>query len=139
MINSWLGIILALTAITLPFNLWIMWKFFQTVPISLEEAAIMCGATRFQAFYQVALPVAKPGIIAVGLFAYASSWGAYTIPLILGPDPSMFHITVGIEEFMREGQTDMPAVMAAITISAIPGIAFAYYLQRYILEGFRIR
>ncbi|WP_290815053.1 carbohydrate ABC transporter permease, partial [Halovivax sp.] len=97
LLNTYVGLILAITARVLPFSLWLMWKFFLNVPYSLEESAQMAGATRFQAFKDVALPMAKPGIIAVAILAFAFAWGDYTMALILMTDLDMFVITTGIE------------------------------------------
>ena len=100
--NNLLGLILAETALSVP-SLWLMWQFFQTVPVSLEESAQIGGATRFQAFKDISLPLAKPGMIAVALFSYAVSWNEYTIPKILMSDQTKWPLTVGIFTF-SEGQ-----------------------------------
>lgn len=139
LIDTYIGMILALTGVVLPFSLWIMWKFFQTVPESLEESAQMSGATRFEAFLHVALPMAKPGILAVSIFAYASTWNAFTIPLILAPSPEMYPLTVGINEFQRQATVDWGAIMAGVSLSIIPSILFVYFLQKHILEGFKMK
>ena len=138
MVDSYIGMILALTGVVLPFSLWIMWKFFQTVPESLEESAQMAGATQFEAFLHVSLPMAKPGVLAVSIFAYASAWNAFTIPLILAPSPEMYHLTVGINEFQRQATVDWGAIMAGVTLSIIPSLLFVYFLQKHILEGFKM-
>jgi len=137
MINSYIGLILAETALSLPFSLWLMWKFFQTVPLSLEESAQMAGASRFRAFYEIALPMAKPGMIAVAVFAYAGSWNAYTIPRVLMPDSSKWPLTVGVYSFVQQFDTSWGAVMAASALILIPSFLFVFFLQKYLLRGFR--
>lgn len=135
-INSYLGLILAETAISLPFSLWLMWKFFQTVPFSLEEAAQTMGASRFRAFYEVALPIAKPGMIAVAIFSYAISWNAYTMPRILLPDSDKWVLTVGIYSFTQQNSVMWGEVMAASSMVVLPAFVFVYFLQKYLLRGF---
>lgn len=137
MINSYPGLILAVTATSLPFSLWMMWKFFQTVPKSLEESAMMAGAPRFRAFYEIALPMAKPGMIAVAVFSYAIAWNAYTLPTVLMSDSSKWPLTVGIQAFLQTDAISWGALMAANAIAVIPSFLFVFFLQKYLLRGFR--
>lgn len=137
LLNSYLGLILAETALSLPFSLWLMWKFFQTVPESLEESARMAGSSRFRALYDVALPMAKPGMIAVAVFSYAVSWNAYTIPKILMKDVARWPLTVGIYSFTQQNRILWGEVMAASALTILPGFIFVYFLQKYLLRGFR--
>lgn len=137
MINSYPGLILAETAVALPFSLWLMWKFFQTVPVSLEESAQMAGASRFRAFYEIAIPMAKPGMIAVGVFSYAVSWNQYTIPLVIMTDASKWPLTVGVTSFSNANQIMWGQVMAASAMVILPSFLFVYFLQKYLLRGFR--
>lgn len=136
-INSFPGLILAMTARALPFSLWLMWKFFQTVPYSLEESAQMAGASRFRAFYEIALPMAKPGVIAIAIFSYALSWNEYTIPKILMPETNKWVLTVGIDSFVQQNQVLWGHIMAASTLMLIPSFLFIFFLQKYLLRGFR--
>lgn len=137
LVNSYLGLVFAITAVSLPFCLWLMWKFFQTVPISLEESAQMAGATRFRAFYEIALPMAKPGIIAVSLFSFSIAWNAYTIPKIIMPSSDKWVLTVGIDTLTLADQVFWGEIMAASVLAMIPPIIFVFLLQKYLLQGFR--
>jgi multiple sugar transport system permease protein len=136
-LNTYLGVILAVTAISLPFGLWLMWKFFQTVPESLEESAKMSGATQFQAFYEIALPLATPGSIAVAVYSYAVAWNAYTIPRVLLSDEALWPLTVGIDTFTRQQNVLWGQIMGASALAIIPAFLFVYFLQKYLLRGFR--
>ena len=136
-LNTYLGMVLAETAISLPFSLWLMWKFFQTVPVSLEESAQMAGASRFQAFYDIALPMAKPGMIAVAVQAFAVSWNAFTLPKILVPALENWPLTVGLFSYTQLNQTLWGQLMAASAMTILPAFVFVYFLQRYLLRGFR--
>ncbi len=136
-LNSYLGLILALTALSLPFSVWMLWKFFQAVPKSMEESAHMMGATRFGAFYDVALALAKPGIIAIAVFSYAIAWNAYTIPKIIVPDSSKWVLTVGLHSFIEGDLINWGEIMAGSALAVIPAFLFVYFLQKYLLEGFR--
>lgn len=138
LINSHIGLILAVTATALPFGIWLMWKFFQNVPMSLEESARMSGAPPFRAFYEIALPMAKPGVIAVAIFSYATAWGSYTIPRIIMPTSENWPLTVGIHMFTIQKQTLWGEVMAASVMMVIPAFVFVFSLQKYLLEGFDV-
>jgi multiple sugar transport system permease protein len=137
-INSRMGIVLAETAKTLPFAIWLMWRFFESVPESLEESAMMAGATRFRAFYEIALPQAKPGIIAVAVLAYAMSWDEYTIPKVLGPDQDVWVLTVGLDALIQQSTVLWGPVMAASSLILIPSFLFIFFLQKHMLTGFRL-
>lgn len=139
MLNTYLGVILAETALALPFSLWLMWQFFQTVPESLEESALVGGATRFHAFKDIALPMAKPGMIAVAIFAYAIGWNNFTLPLVILTDKQMWPLTVGIQSFVRGYNILWNQVMAGTFLMIIPSFLFVLFLQSYILRGFRVR
>lgn len=135
--NSLLGLVLAETALSLPFSLWLMWQFFQTVPTSLEESAQIEGATRFQAFKDIALPLAKPGMIAVALFSYAISWNEYTIPKILMTEQAKWPLTVGLFTFSEGQRVFWGQIMAASMLIVVPAFVFVIFLRKYLLEGFR--
>lgn len=136
-LNTFFGLILAITARVLPFSLWLMWRFFLTVPYTLEESAQMAGATRFQAFKDIALPNAKPGVIAVAILAFAFAWGDFTMAWILMSELQKFPITVGIERtFFAGGQIDWGLVLAGSSIALIPPLLFVYFLEKYYIRGF---
>lgn len=136
MINSRVGLIFAEMAITLPFSLWLMWQYFQTVPYSLEESARMEGATRFRAFYDIALPMAKPGMVAVGVFSFAVAWNQFTIPSVLMTDNAKWVLVQGLNGLKTQDQILWNQVMAASALSVIPPFLFVFFLQKYLLEGF---
>jgi len=136
-IDSLFGLVLAETAISLPFGIWLMWKFFQTVPISLEESAQMAGASRFRAFYEIALPMAKPGMVAVAVFSYAVSWNEFTMPSVLLVNNESWVLTLGLFSFTQQNQVLWSQLMAACALTVIPSFLFVYFLQRNLLRGFR--
>lgn len=136
-IDSLFGLILAETAISLPFGIWLMWKFFQTVPVSLEESAQMAGASRFRAFYEIALPMAKPGMVAVAVFSYAVSWNEFTMPSVLLVNNESWVLTLGLFSFTQQNQVLWSQLMAACALTVIPSFLFVYFLQRNLLRGFR--
>jgi multiple sugar transport system permease protein len=137
LIDTYVGLILAETAIALPFSLWLMWKFFQTVPYSLEESAMTAGASRFRAFYDVALPMAKPGMIAVAVFSYAVSWNSFTMPKVLMISESKWPLTIGVHSLTQQQHVFWGQIMAASALIIVPAFVFVFFLQKYLLRGFR--
>jgi len=128
-VNTYIGAIVGLSATRLPLCIWIMWQFFQTVPESLEESAQMSGASRFRAFYEIALPIAKPGIIAVAILAVQGGWNAYTVPKIILTQREYWPLTIGIQDFVKQNTILWPEVMAGVTLGMIPVILFLYFLH----------
>lgn len=138
MLNTYVGLILAQSALTVPFSIWLMWQFFQTVPISLEESSWMYGASRTRGFFDIALPMAKPGIIAVAIFAFAVSWNDFTMAAILMRDTQMRTLPVGVMFFTEGYAVDWGMILAASLFIAIPPFLLVYFLQRYLLRGFQL-
>jgi len=134
--NTLLGIVLAHASLSLPFGTWIMWQFFQTVPISWEESAWACGAPRFRSMIEIALPGAFPGIVAVAIFTFSVSWNDFTLAFMLTTDPSVRVLTVGIRDFMTGGRVLWGDLTAAGTLLVLPPMFLVFFLNRYILEGF---
>ncbi|WP_251341286.1 carbohydrate ABC transporter permease [Haloplanus halophilus] len=137
LLNSYIGISVAHIAISLPFGMWMMWKFFQTVPIAYEEAAWMNGASQFHSFKDVAIPMAKPGMVAVAIFTFAVSWNDFTMATILLPDSSMQTLPPAVQTFVQQNYVYWGQIMAASTLMSIPPFLLVYKLQESILEGFR--
>ncbi|NHN49354.1 carbohydrate ABC transporter permease [Halostella sp. JP-L12] len=136
--NTYVGLILAQSALTVPFSVWLMWQFFQTIPISLEESAWMYGAGRMQSFFGIALPMAKPGLVAVAIFSFAVSWNDFTMANILMQDPSLRTLPVGVLFFTESNAVDWGAILSASALIAVPPLLLVYFLQRYLLRGFQL-
>jgi multiple sugar transport system permease protein len=139
MLDTLPALIIAHTAVILPFATWIMWQFFQTVPISLEEASWVYGASRLRGMFEVALPSAVPGIVAVAIFAFTIGWSDFTFALLLLSTPEQQVLTLGIQGFMQALQIYWGNLMAASAGLVIPPLIVVLLLNRYILAGFTVR
>lgn len=137
--DTLLGLIIAHQAVILPFTTWIMWQFFQTVPISLEEASWVYGASRTRGLIEVALPSAIPGIVATAIFAFSVGWSDFTFALMLTSSPAAQPLTVGIQSFMQALQVYWGNLMAASAGLVLPPLIVVLLLNRYILAGFTVR
>jgi multiple sugar transport system permease protein len=133
--NTHAGIILAHMTVSLPLNIWIMWQYFQIMPVSREEAAWVFGASRLRALYEVCLPSALPGIISVATFAFALSWSDFTFALVLQTDTTMYTLPIGLASFVEQTGIDWGMMMASATAISIPSFLIVLFLQRYLMSG----
>ena len=137
-LNSYFGLILSHLSMALPFAIWIMWKFFQAIPLSYEEAAWTDGASPLRALVDVVLPMAAPGMAAVAVFAFAVSWGDFTMAAILMPDSHMWTVSVGMMTFIDQHSVHWGMIMAGAVLVATPPLLLVYFLQRYLILGLRV-
>lgn len=137
-LNSYSGLILSHLSMALPFGLWLMWKFFQAIPLSYEEAAWTDGASPLRALFDVVLPMAAPGMAAVAVFAFAVSWGDFTMAAILMPDSHMWTVSVGMMTFIDQHSVHWGMIMAGAVLVATPPLLLVYFLQRYLILGLRV-
>lgn len=136
--NTYTGLILAHMALSLPLNIWLMWQYFQIVPVSLEEAAWVSGAGKLRALREVCLPSARPGILSVAIFSFALSWNDFTFAFILQTDRAMFTLPVGLATFVEQTAIHWGMVMAAAVLVSVPTFLLVFFLQRYLLSGLRV-
>lgn len=134
--NSLFGLLLVYTATRLPFGIWLLRSYFLGIPIELENAAMVDGATRFQAFYKVILPQAFPGMISTGIFVFSVTWHEYLFASILLFSGEKQTLSTGVATFI--GEDWIPSwgrVMAAGVLISLPLVIFYTFLQRYLVAG----
>ena len=130
------SLILGYVCITLPFCLWLMWAFFRGVPIEIEEAALVDGATRLQVFRQIVLPVALPGIIAASIFALIVSWNDYLFGRVFMNTMDRLPLTVGVMHFFDGTHVDWGLMMASSVLMTLPMAILFGFMQRHLVAGF---
>ncbi|MDW8053587.1 MAG: carbohydrate ABC transporter permease [Anaerolineae bacterium] len=128
-------VVLLLSAVHLPFVIWILRSYFQGIPAELEEAALVDGANRVQALTMVLLPLALPGLFAAGLYAFIQSWNAFMIPLIFTSSDTLRTATVAIAMFVGRHYTEYGLMSAAGVLASLPPAVLAIFFQRYLLAG----
>jgi len=134
MMDSLRGLVLLYTGFMLPTVIWIMHGYFQTLPHELEEAAIVDGCTRFQAFLKVIIPLSGPGLVAVSAFSFLSSWNEFFMALIF-TGANTKTITVTVTEFSSQFGVDYGLMATGGVIGSIPPLILAFLLQKYIVAG----
>ncbi|MFE0104680.1 carbohydrate ABC transporter permease [Streptomyces sp. NPDC059009] len=142
MLNTYQGLILVYVAYSLPFTVFYLHSFFRTLPTAIHEAAVIDGASHTRVFFQIMLPMAKPGLISVGIFNVLGQWNQYILPLTLmqkqsGNDPDRSMLAQGLVSLMNAGnyETDLPALYAGMTISMIPVLVVYLSFQRQVQSG----
>lgn len=130
------GITLAVIYLSfnLPFVVWILMGFFESIPADLEEAALVDGATPFRAFRQVVMPLALPGLMAAGIFAFVLSWNEFLFALILTGRESRT-MPVALASLMTSQGNQVGAICAATISMMVPIVLLTWFIQRHLVQG----
>lgn len=137
MLGTYRGLILVYVAYSLPFSIFFLTSFFKSLPSEIAEAAILDGASHYRVFFGVMLPLAKPGLLAIGIFNVLGQWNQFILPLVLNPDPNNYLITQGLAFLaIQQGyQNDYSALFAALTLTMIPILMVYIIFQRRLEAG----
>lgn len=133
--DTYVGMILAYTAFTLPFSIWMIRSFVEDVPAELEGAAMVHGLSRFRAFLTVTLPLIKGGVLATALFIFILNWSEFLFALVL-TSGQVTTVTLQVANYVSASSGKLYGVQAAMgTISTLPVILFGYIIQRHLVRG----
>ncbi len=135
LVNSIPGLALTYISFSLPYALWILRAFFQSIPLELEHAALIDGANRAQALVYVVMPLALPGIIATAIFTFIVAWNDFLFALVLIGQDELKTLAIGINEFFHMAVVDWGLIMAAGVMVTIPALVFFIAVQRYLIAG----
>jgi len=135
-----LGLLDTIAALTAPglfsaFGTFLMRQFFMTLPPSLEEAARIDGASRLRIFFEIMLPLARPGMVALAIFTALWSWNELLWPIVVNSSPDKLNLAAGISTLAGERTTDFPMLMAGSFMAQIPMILIFFVLQKRFVEG----
>jgi len=134
--DNLLSLVFGYVCITLPFCMWLMWAFMRSIPIEIEEAALIDGASRYQVFADVVLPTALPGIIAASIFSMIVSWNDYLFGRVFINSLDNLTLTVGVMLFFEGTHVDWGLLMAASVLMTVPMAILFMALQRHLVAGF---
>ena len=135
LIDTYISLIIAYLSFTVPVGVWILRGFFKGIPYSLEEAAMVDGCTRLQAFLKVVLPLARPGISATSVYIFIVTWQEFMFALTFLSDQKMRTLPVGILDFIRQYGINWGGLMAASTLITIPVFIIFLILQKQFIAG----
>ena len=133
--DSLAGLIATYPSFTVPFVTWLLMGYFESIPVELEEAAMIDGATRFGAFRRVILPLAAPGVLAAGMYAFTQAWNEFLYALVFITNVKLRTLPVGLSTFITGDVYGWGYLMAGAVLTTIPVIAVYIYLQKYMVEG----
>jgi ABC-type glycerol-3-phosphate transport system permease component len=137
--NSYLGLILVHSAIEMPFLIWLMKGFFDTVPRYLEEAAWLDGRSRLRAWWEIVMPVARPGIVVIAGFAFLNAWSEVLMVIILVDDPGKSTVPLAFYQTFRSNggynEVNYGLVAAVGVIYVLPVIALFFSLRKMMVRG----
>ena len=135
--NTPWALVLTYMTFTLPFTVWVLTNFFKSLPVELEQAAYVDGATPFQTFYMILLPLTAPGLVTTGLLAFINSWNEFLYALTFTIDESARTVPVAIATFSGASEFEIPwgDIMAAAVVVTIPLVLMVLFFQRRLVEG----
>jgi N-acetylglucosamine transport system permease protein len=137
LLDTYQGLILVYIAYSLPFTVFFLTAFFKTLPSSVAEAAMMDGASHTRLFFQIMMPMARPGLVSVAIFNVIGSWAQYLLPVVLMTSDDKKVLTQGIAQInINAGYAaDWSGLFAAISLSILPMIVVYAIFQRQIQSG----
>lgn len=136
LLGTYTGLVIAYLSFTTPLVLWIMRGFFLSIPIDVEEAALIDGATRATAFRRIVLPLAMPGIAATSVFGFTTAWNEFMFALTFNLNaPRMHTLPVALVQFIGRDATDWGMIMAASVLFTLPVVFFFLFAHKRMTEG----
>jgi multiple sugar transport system permease protein len=141
LIMKWIGWLDTHWAIIVPaalfnaFGVFMLRQFIKGIPVALEEAAIVDGASRWTVFWHIVLPLLRAPLAALGIFSFLAQWNNFFGPLIFLSTPEKFTVPLLVAQFKGQYTTDFPLMMAAASIAVVPVLVVFVLGQRYIVEG----
>jgi len=135
LVNSLFGLVVVYAATNIAFSTWMIVSYFKTIPLELDEAARVDGASSFRIFWNIILPLIVPGIAAVAMFVLFSGWNEYMFSSVLVSKDELKTLTVGIISLNSQYQIKWNDLMAASSISSLPLVILFVSFQKYFIAG----
>lgn len=133
--DNYLGLIIAYAATALPFTIWQMKGFYDTIPFSLEEAASIDGCSPLAIFWRIILPLAAPALVINALFSFMTAWSEYLVAAVMIQDKTMFTLPLGLKMFQSNMEVAWGLYSAGAVIVSIPVVLLFLFLSRWLISG----
>ena len=133
--NTFLAVVIANVTFTLPFTVWTMAGYLETIPVDLEEAAMIDGCNRIEALFRIVLPLAAPGVVAIAIFSFIHAWNEYLYVVALVGSGSMFTLPLGLVALLTSDIVPWGKLMGMSVLYSVPGVLFFMILQKYMVQG----
>jgi arabinogalactan oligomer/maltooligosaccharide transport system permease protein len=135
LVDTLAGLVLVYATSSLPFCVWMLKGYFDTIPRELEEAALMDGASHWQVFVKVVLPLARPALAVTALFSFMNAWNEFILAATLLNDAARFTLPVALQRFVGEYKTEWGSFAAGALIVSAPVMALFFALQKFLVGG----
>lgn len=135
MLNSLTGLVLVYSTSSIPFSVWMLKGYFDTIPKDLEEAAVMDGASQWVIFTKIILPLAQPAIVVTALFSFMTAWNEFILAATFLSDDTQFTLPVVLQRFVGDYSTQWGYFAAGAIIVSLPVVALFFKLQKYLVGG----
>lgn len=135
-LNTRLSLILSYVAFSLPFCMWMLRSFFLSIPLALEEAAMVDGASRVGALLRIVLPLSAPGLISCGIFTFVLVWNEYTLALLFIRSETLKTLPIGIAAFIGTTAYEWGYILSSIIMMTLPVLFGFVFVQRALIRGF---
>ncbi|MCF7918840.1 MAG: sugar ABC transporter permease [Candidatus Cloacimonetes bacterium] len=135
LVNSMLGLVIMYSATALPFCIWMMKGYYDTIPFSLEESARVDGAGRFRSFVTIMLPLAAPALVITALFSFMTAWNEYIVAAQVMLDENLFTLPVGLKSLQGNMSTEWGMYAAGSLVVSIPVIILFLSLSKWLVSG----
>jgi multiple sugar transport system permease protein len=138
LLNKLTGLVIAYQIYTLPYSIWMLLRFIRDVPVEVEEAAAIDGASRLRTLLAVVLPLVGPGLVATAIFSVIMTWNEFIYALLFLKTPEVFTLPINIAHFITEYEVLWGPLMAIGFMSSLPILVLSGYVQKHLLRGFAI-
>lgn len=135
LIDSFWGLFIIYSSSALPFCIWQMKGYYDTVPKELEEAALLDGCSRWSTFCKIILPISSPALVITALFSFMSSWSEYVVAAVVLQDPQLYTLPLGLRSFQASLATQWGLYAAGALIVSIPVLILFISISRYLVSG----
>jgi multiple sugar transport system permease protein len=136
LLNTLPGLILVYQVYTLPYCIWLLLGFVRDVPIEIEEAAAIDGASTWQTIRSIVLPLVAPGLVATAIFSSILGWNEFLYALLFVHSPALFTLPIHIANYITEHETLWGRLMGIGLLSSLPVLILSGFIQRYLIRGF---
>lgn len=134
-LDTHLALVIAYTSFALPFSVWMLTGYLRSIPVELEESAMIDGTTRLGAQLRVTLPLAGPGIAATVIYCFILAWNEFLFATTFISTPELRTLPIGLQAFIGQYSTDWNLLMAGAVVTTVPVILLFVFLQRYLVAG----
>jgi arabinogalactan oligomer/maltooligosaccharide transport system permease protein len=135
LINTWRGLVIAYSVSAIPFSIWILKGYYDTIPVELEQSAMIDGSSRMGAFYRIILPLSAPSLAIAFLFNFTSSWNEYLLARIILQKKELLTWPLGLRQMQGQFQTQWAEFSAGAILIAIPVMALFFWSSKWLISG----